>query len=100
MIESKPRHHRDGHHVGLILHNDPLHTSNNVRVHVRNPTNPIHDDDVQCLRIPDHNHELCLRFRTIFLRDVHGPTVYILDGYEWAIGDDAILYTDIVSVVL
>lgn len=99
MIERQTHHHRDNHHVGLVLHHDSLH-ANNVRVHVPNPANPIHDNDVQFLRVPDHNHELCLRFGTIFVWVVHGPTVHIHNGHEWAIGNDAALYTDIVSVVL
>ena len=99
LIESKVHHHRDTHHVGAILHHDSLH-ANNIRVHVPNPANPIHDDDVQCLRVSNHNYQLHLRFRTVFVWDIHSPAVHIHDDNEWAIGNDAILYTDIVSVVL
>ena len=91
---------RDGHYVGLIVHHDPVHTPNNVRVHVSNLTDSIDDDDVQCLRVSDHNHELCLRFRALFVRDVHGPSVHIHNGHEWTVGDDAALHSNVVSVLL
>jgi len=97
---NRNHYHRDSRNVGLIIHHDPIHTTSNVRVHVRNSANPIHDDDLQCLRVPNHNHELCLRFRTVFVRDVHSPTIHVHDVNEWTIGNDAALYTDIVSVVL
>jgi hypothetical protein len=100
MIEGKTRHQRDGHHVGPVLHHDPLHASNNVRVHFRNSTNTIHDDDLQSLWVLNHNHELCLRLGTVFVRGIHGPTVRIHNARERAIGDDAAVYAIIVSVVL
>ena len=93
-------HHHDGHHVGLIVHHDPVHPPNNLRVHVPNPANPIYNDDVQCLRVSHHNYKLCVRFGTFFVRDIYGPSVLIHNGHEWTIGDDAALHTDVVSVVL
>ena len=89
-------------HVGLIiLHHDPLHAPDNVRVYIPNSTNPIYDNDIQCLRVPDYNHyELWFRFRSLLVWDVLGPSVRVLNVYEWAIGNDAALYTDIISIVL
>ena len=46
LIECKAHHHRDGHHVRLVLHYDPLHTPNDICIHICNPTDPIHDYDV------------------------------------------------------
>jgi hypothetical protein len=100
LIERKASHHRDGHHVWLILHYNPLYAACNERVHIPNPTHSIHDDDIQSLRLHDHNYHLCIWLWTIFVRDVHRPTLHVHDGHEWAIGNDAALYTDIVSVVL
>jgi len=100
LIERRVHRHPDGHHVGLIVHHDPVHTPNNVCVHVPNPTNPIHDDNVQCLRVSDHDYELCLRLRALFVRVVHGPSVHVLNDHEWTVRDDAALHTDVVSVLL
>lgn len=100
LIESSSRHHRDGHHVRLILHYNSLYSPRNVRVHVPDPASSIYDDDVQSFWLLNYNHELCLRFRTVFVRDVHRPTVHIHDEHEWPIGNDITIYADVLSVVL